>query len=663
MKILLLHRTLANDYTFNRLYAEPLNQIMTAETFTQAELYYPQGVKKVKADDKKQWLNSIGSKLDNFDVILVSDGDYFKTIAGTSKAEGTIGNLYDSQYTKAKIMYVPSVSACTYHPDKNLPKLQLAFQTLKDLSKNEYTERGANIIHSYWHPKTLFEIQVALAHLKHFPALTIDIEAESLAFVDAGIYTIAFAWDKHNYIAFPVDALPTINDKYKVRKLLKNFFDEYKGKKIIHKCNYDVTVMNYVLYQNEDITDVENQVKGLNKFFGENIDEIEDTLIITYLATNSTAGNTLGLKELASEFAGDWAVDVSDVTTVPLDDLLKYNGIDCLSTWYVYNKYYPMMVKDEQEDLYKTFMLPTLKANIRCQLNGLPIDINKVYELDRKLQKEHWDLETKLRKTKEVTEAEWAIAEQVTNKRNAKLKKKQTTVQENYLPMNFGSNKQLQTLVYDVMALPVIERTETKEPAVGKKVLKNLINHTDNQQYKEILQTLCDLADVSKIESAFIPAFKEAPKTNKDFYRLHGYFNLGGTVSGRLSSNQPNLQNLPATGSRFAKPVKKLFTSNSDWIFCGIDFSSLEDRISALTTKDPEKLKVYINNYDGHSLRAYAYFKDEMPDIILAEDSDICYSAKIKGKTFVWKATDIVVYKQQQMTGKDLYELVANKKF
>jgi len=50
-------------------------------------------------------------------------------------------------------------------------------------------------------------------------------------------------------------------------------------------------------------------------------------------------------------------------------------------------------------------------------------------------------------------------------------------------------------------------------------------------------------------------------------------------------------------------------------LFCGLDFASLEDRISALTTKDPNKLKVYTDGYDGHSLRAYAYFGDQMPDI------------------------------------------------
>lgn len=58
-----------------------------------------------------------------------------------------------------------------------------------------------------------------------------------------------------------------------------------------------------------------------------------------------------------------------------------------------------------------------------------------------------------------------------------------------------------------------------------------------------------------------------------------------------------------------------MFRGNAEWLFGGADFASLEDYISALTTKDPMKLKVYTDGYDGHCLRAYSYFGDQMPDI------------------------------------------------
>lgn len=576
MKVLLLTKNLSNDFTFDRLYKTPLSNLLGSnlEQFNQAELYYPQGVKRVPANIKKDWLNSREDIFNQFDIILCSDGDYFKTMAGTSKAEGTIGLLYDSKYFKPKLLYVPSANACTFHPDKNIPKLNFTFEKVKDYCNGSYKDIGEGIIHSYEHPMTLEQIKSCFDKLHSYPALTLDIEAKALRFTEAGIWTIGFAWDKHNYICFPIDAIE--NQSKQARQLLKEFIETYKGKLIVHKGNYDITVLNYVLFQNEDITNIKGQVYGLNTFFGSDNQRIDDTLVITYLATNSCAGNTLGLKELASEFAGDWAVDVKDVTKVPLEELMTYNGIDCLSTWYVYNKYYPMMVQDEQEDLYKSFMLPTLKVNIRCQLNGLPINPVLVKQLEKDLQQESLDLQNRLLSFKEVKTAQWQLAEDATIKRNSKLKKKQTTIEENLEVFNFGSNKQLQLLIYDVMGLPVIERTHTKEPAVGKDVLKSLISHTDNQDYQIILQTLCDLTDVTKILTGFIPAFNNAYSLDEtQLSYLIGNFNLGGTVSGRLSSSQPNLQNLPASGSRFAKPVKKLFQSNEEFIYCGIDFSSL----------------------------------------------------------------------------------------
>src|SRR5699024_276600 len=97
----------------------------------------------------------------------------------------------------------------------------------------------------------------------------------------------------------------------------------------------------------------------------------------------------------------------------------------------------------------------------------------------------------------------------------------------------------------------------------------------------------------------------------------------------------PNLQQLPATGTKYAKLIKKCFKAPTGWLFCGLDFASLEDRISALTTKDPNKLAVYIHGYDGHCLRAYSYWDYKMPNVELAKDSEECYTAKVGG-TNIW---------------------------
>lgn len=79
-----------------------------------------------------------------------------------------------------------------------------------------------------------------------------------------------------------------------------------------------------------------------------------------------------------------------------------------------------------------------------------------------------------------------------------------------------------------------------------------------------------------------------------------------------------------------------------------------------MTTKDYNKLRVYSDGYDGHSLRAYYYFKDRMPDIELAHDDEQCYTAKVGDNDICWKASDVIDYEGVKYSGKDFYELVTN---
>ena len=89
---------------------------------------------------------------------------------------------------------------------------------------------------------------------------------------------------------------------------------------------------------------------------------------------------------------------------------------------------------------------------------------------------------------------------------------------------------------------------------------------------------------------------------------------------------------------------------------------ALEDRISALTTKDSNKLKVYEDGYDGHSLRAHAYFGDHMPDIEVAPEGARCFKAMAGGKTIFFHEQEQVTYLGQEMTGLELWERLQNVK-
>lgn len=84
----------------------------------------------------------------------------------------------------------------------------------------------------------------------------------------------------------------------------------------------------------------------------------------------------------------------------------------------------------------------------------------------------------------------------------------------------------------------------------------------------------------------------------------------------RFNKVLQNIEQHPDYNDNIKKQLENSFDQDPGWILCGADFSSLEDRISALTTKDPNKLKVYEDKFDGHCLRAFSYFKDQMPDIV-----------------------------------------------
>lgn len=220
---------------------------------------------------------------------------------------------------------------------------------------------------------------------------------------------------------------------------------------------------------------------------------------------------------------------------------------------------------------------------------------------------------------------------------NAKLKTKQHAIEKfKDEVFNPNSGPQLQRLLYELMGLPVIDYTDTKMPATGAETIEKLIHHTQNPSYVSLLEALIGNGKVTKILSTFIPAFEGAIEKSSDgIVWLHGSFNLGGTVSGRLSSSEPNLQNIPAN-SLFGKLIKELFLGPMGWLMCGADFNSLEDMISALTTKDPNKLAVYEKGFCGHSLRAAYYFKEELEKEGIFIDTSVPASVNQLKKTDHW---------------------------
>lgn len=603
--------------------------------------------KKTPVGEMKKYLDEElipGLKLDTgVKYLVVADAGYYKVLTGLPKAELDAGYVRDCVYGPWKVLYVPNVRAIFYDPEKTRAKIAQALDALKAHIGGTYVAPGGGIVHFEYYPETDDEIAAALEKLLEMNRpLTIDIEAFSLKHYSAGIGTISFAWDKHSGIAFPVDYVPFYGPRVtpdaegkphqepfgvqvrneRRRELLRDFFRRFMQKAIYHNISFDVYVLIFQLFM-KDILDTAGLLEGLEIM----LQNWDCTKLITYLATNSCAGNELGLKPNSQEFSGNYAIEVEDITTQPLDDLLHYNLIDTLSTWFVKEKNEPRMIADNQQALYLSLFKPTIRDLVQIQLTGLPLNMKRVKEVKAILEKDQANAVGRLAATKTVQQFVYKLNEDWVVKRNSELKKKRVTLADAKEKFNPNSGPQLQKLLYEMLGLPVLDLTDSKQPATGGDTLEKLINHTTDPDVKAFLEAQLDYLAVNKLLTAFIPAFENAVLGPDGWYYLFGNFNLGGTVSGRLSSSDPNLQNLPATGkgkkrnAKYAKLMKSCFQAPPGWIFCGLDFKSLEDMISAVTTKDPNKVKVY----QGHVI-----YELDVDNVIhhIRDDATIIYDGK-----------------------------------
>lgn len=675
------------------------------------DLHYSKTKKKTPADEMKQFIETelVPVLEDNkAKYLIVSDSDYFKVLTKSAKVEANLGYVLDCVFGPWKVIYVPSYRAVFYDPDKVRNKIKQGIDALVAHATGSYEAPGTSIIHAEHYPATTIEIALWLEKLLAMDCdLTMDIEAFDLKHHKAGIGTITMCWNKHEGVAFAVDyeEIPGATEapfgrnvrNEPVRDLLKSFFKRYLKRAIWHSISYDVYVLIYQLFM-DDIIDTGGLLDGMDVM----LHNWEDTKLITYLATNSCAGNKLGLKAQSQEYSGNYAMeddDIKDITRIPLKKLLRYNLVDGLSTWYTYEKHWQTMIDDQQMDIYQNLFKPATADIIQMQLTGMPVCMPQVLKVEGILQVILDHALNTIRNCKLIQEYEYMRLERYTNLKNAEWKKKRMTIQEmltasqtseairDEITFNPNSGPQLQEIFFEILQMPVISLTKNKQPSTDRDTLEALVNHAKTPEVKEFLAAMLDYGAVNKILTAFIPALKNAALGPDGWHYLFGNFNLGGTLSGRLSSSDPNLQNLPANievvlvaavlallesmgaGSfikkgklHLGKLIKSCFQAPPGWLFCGLDFASLEDRISALTTKDPAKLRVYTDGFDGHCLRAHAYFYEVMPEIEYAPTDAVCYKANVGGTDVYFHSEEVVDYLGKTMTGAEMYELLSSNR-
>lgn len=555
---------------------------------------------KFKAKEAKAYIIDLLKDLHRLGVtkILVCDANYFKLITGAKTVEYSYGSEFDCKILKSSIKVIAGINykAISYNPEL-LNKLQLSIDAFNDV-----TRPFANITRI-----GVTDVRDTLLHLHNHSMLTVDIETTGLCFYIHSLYSISFSWSSGEGTGFLTAGQ---------EEALKEFFDTYKGKLVFHNSSFDIKFLIYTLYM-KDIDDQEGLLTGLHTLCR----DFGDTKLIAYLALNSTGKPDYGLKHLALPFVGKYAIEeIKDVTKADVNKLLDYNVTDTCATYWVYETYYPRMVADKQEDIYNNLFIPSQKVLIQTELTGLRLNPAKVTAFKDSVQQAINTATANLIANSYVKNAEKELAQIELDKINSKLKTKQKTLADINFKINLNSHSQIAHLLYNVMHLPVLDYTDTGKPSSSKDSIEKLLAATADTEFKYILSNLVELQKASKIFSDFIPTMENAYHG-----RIFGSFILGGTISGRLSSKEPNLQNMPSTGTSYAKPFKACFDYRDGWVMVGSDFNALEDHINALLTKDPNKLAVYTEGYDSHCIRAFNYYSEQMPDIKLATEGDECW--------------------------------------
>ena len=540
---------------------------------------------KIVAKTGKAYLDKLLNKIpETVSKLIIADSNYFKFITKKVKVSDHYGAVLKGEYPgyeKYDCVYIPNYNSLFKQPD-NIRIIEAGIKALTNGSSQLIKSADYGFAHG--------SDREILDHLYKHPVLAVDIETTGLDLHDS-IVSIAFAWNKHEGAAIDI----SINGIY----YLRDFLETYKGQLIFHNGLFDVKMLIHELWMEHD-TDYAGMMEGLQYF-----KTFDDTMILAYLAKNATTPISIGLKEVALEYVGNYAIEIKNITKHSKKEILKYNLIDALATFYTWEKY-----KDELSSRpYLEIFKPSLYTLTKMMLIGLPMNSTRVEEVHSILEAKNKVLHEQIQENIHVKTFTKTLQQVACTTANSKLKKLVKTIKDFYdVKFNPSSHQQLSILLFGHLALPILDKTKSGAPATGGDVLKDLKNHTEDQDILELLDYIQELAEVDKIDGTFIKAFMK----EKDF--LHGNLKLGGTQSGRLASNSPNLTNLPAHGA-MGKLIKSCIEAPEGWLFAGADFSALEERIGAILSKDPNRIKVYTDGYDGHSLRAQTYFADQMPDI------------------------------------------------
>lgn len=320
-----------------------------------------------------------------------------------------------------------------------------------------------------------------------------------------------------------------------------------------------------------------------------------DTLVASYLITNDE--NQRSLKDQYSKYCSHLENKEKIETLSHFNDLFEglrfdyvpiesgyiYAARDAFMTYKLYEHQKEFFDKPENADVFKLFIeteVPLIEVTAAMTRTGVAIDM----DLANKLKEEYTEKIEKL--TNDVYEQINLYKDEIIKYRMIHYN---TKLQD---PINFNSNDQLAILLYDIIG--AINTDKEKPRGVGEDALKKIDLPLTN--------AILEYRSVNKLLSTYIEAI---PKKIEPYDgRLHAQFNQNGADTGRFSSSDPNLQNIPTSAG-----IRCMFKASEGMYMVGADFSQQEPRILAHLCGDENMINAYKTGKDLYSTMASLAFK------------------------------------------------------
>ena len=467
---------------------------------------------------------------------------------------------FDIEETKLKKSISENTKSC-------LQKYELGYviRRLHELFNIDSSDRLKNKFSTYENKKyttitekyELIEMIKKINKIKYF---AFDTETSGLNPLSSNLVGISISCEVNSGWYIPIGhnegkqlQLDEINSD------LNSIFNNENINKYAHNANFDIMVLN-----NNGIA-----VKNLSL----------DTMIAAALC----GYKTLGLKQLSFEIFNEIMQDIKELigvgqkqitmAEVSIIDAGNYAISDADYTLRLALFLKNEIEKHNAQNVNENIELPLIPVIVEMQKNGFKIDVEELQKMSKDLKKE---------------------IETLTN--NIK-----TIIGNNEI--NLSSNQQLAKLLIEELGAPKTRKTKTGWSMDASSLEKLLYTKNLDEKIYKIVEGVLRLRVISKIKSTYVDSIPQL--INKKTNRVHTYFNQVGSSTGRLSSSDPNVQNIPVR-TELGKKVRSSFVvdKSNGWQLLSADYSQIELRVLAHLSSEPNLVQAFKNNEDIHSSTA-----------------------------------------------------------